>query len=244
MNKSFLILLVLVVFLGAGFGGSFVGGVIYGESRQQAANEAQAPRLGAVGQFPGGGPEGSGRGQVRRGQQGQQAGGQGAGGQGGPAASSPVAEAPAGQGPAEANSPSPVNRPQGPAAAAAASSPGSPPLESTASEARTPSAGTAPGRPGATGRGGLTGTIQGIAGDTLTIATPRGETQVAFAEETVIRQVAEAGREELAEGLTVLVGGPRQDDGSLSAQTIVIIPEDTAGLFSPGGIRGNRARGQ
>ncbi|MYC30597.1 MAG: hypothetical protein F4X65_11010, partial [Chloroflexi bacterium] len=73
MNKSFLILLVLVIFLGAGFGGSFIGGVIYGQSLEDQTEGELSPRLGA-GQFQGGGAE-SGQGQGGQGRRGQ--GGQG-----------------------------------------------------------------------------------------------------------------------------------------------------------------------
>ena len=54
MNKSFLILLVMVVILGAALGGSFVGGVVYG--RSQAANADTLPP-GLDGAFAGGGAE-------------------------------------------------------------------------------------------------------------------------------------------------------------------------------------------
>ena len=82
MNRSFLILLVLVIFLGAGFGGSFVGGVIYGQSLGNETEGELSPRLGAAGQFPGGAGEAAGggqRGQGRRGQAGGVDGAQGSG---------------------------------------------------------------------------------------------------------------------------------------------------------------------
>ena len=82
MSRSFIMLLVLVIFLGAGFGGSFIGGVFYGQTLEDETSEL-SPRLGAAGQFPGGGP-GAGaapgqRGQGRQGQGGGIAGGQTAG---------------------------------------------------------------------------------------------------------------------------------------------------------------------
>ncbi len=55
MNTTFIMLLALVIFLGAGFGGSFVGGVIYGQNLAENAEGELSPRLGAGGQFPGGG---------------------------------------------------------------------------------------------------------------------------------------------------------------------------------------------
>ena len=83
MNTSFIMLLALVIFLGAGFGGSFVGGVIYGQTLQDDESEL-SPRLGAAGQFPGGGQEtanGGQRGQGRPEQGGGFGAAQGAGGQ-------------------------------------------------------------------------------------------------------------------------------------------------------------------
>ena len=61
-------LLALVIFLGAGFGGSFVGGVIYGQSQAENAETELSPRLGAGGQFPGGG-QGANAGQRGQGRQ-------------------------------------------------------------------------------------------------------------------------------------------------------------------------------
>ena len=82
MNRSFIMLLVLVLFLGAGFGGSFIGGVMYGQTLEDETSEL-SPRLGAAGQFPGGGSgEAAGqRGLGRQGQGGGFAGGQAAGDQ-------------------------------------------------------------------------------------------------------------------------------------------------------------------
>ena len=79
MNTTFIMLLALVIFLGAGFGGSFVGGVIYGQNLAENAEDELSPRLGAGGQFPGGG-QGAAAGQ--RGQGGQGRGGSVAAAQG------------------------------------------------------------------------------------------------------------------------------------------------------------------
>ena len=113
MNRSFIMLLVLVIFLGAGFGGSFVGGVIYGQNQAKNAEGELSPSLGVAGQFPGGGQGGNAgqRGQGRQGQgggaaaaQGQRGGFAGGQGQGGLAASRPgggpggAAGAPGGRG--------------------------------------------------------------------------------------------------------------------------------------------------
>ena len=70
-------LLALVVFLGAGFGGSFVGGVIYGQTLQDSESQLSGP-LGAGGQFQGGGQGASGGGQRGQGGPGQAGGFSGA----------------------------------------------------------------------------------------------------------------------------------------------------------------------
>ena len=68
MSKSFLFLLVLVIILGASLGGAFVGGVVLGRNQPEDAGGGLSPRLGAVGQFPGGGQDAGQTGQDRRGQ--------------------------------------------------------------------------------------------------------------------------------------------------------------------------------
>ncbi len=87
MNTTFIMLLALVIFLGAGFGGSFVGGVIYGQNLAENAEGELSPRLGAGGQFPGGGQgQGASTGQRGQGRPGQGEGFAGAQGQGGASA--------------------------------------------------------------------------------------------------------------------------------------------------------------
>ena len=86
MSKSFLFLLVLVIILGASLGGAFVGGVVLGRNQPEDAGGGLSPRLGAAGQFPGGGQDAGQTGQGRRGQRGNSGeagaigGGAGAGG--------------------------------------------------------------------------------------------------------------------------------------------------------------------
>lgn len=99
-------LLALAIFLGAGFGGSFVGGVIYGQNQAENAVDELSPRLGAAGQFPGGGqgPNAGQRGPGRQGQGGVGPAAQGpqggfAGGQGGgPGIAAGATGAPGGRG--------------------------------------------------------------------------------------------------------------------------------------------------
>ena len=230
MNRSFLLLLVLVIFLGAGFGGSFVGGVIYGQSQQDDAEEDRSPRLGAAGQFS----EGSGqRGPSRRSQSGQGGGFRAAPAEG-ETALAPQGDRP---GPTEEADPSATNQ------APTDFTPAAPQEDSSASgeqdAAPSPEGGNRPGG----GRGGAVGTVQGLEDDELSLASVRGEITVTLSDATTIYQVSEAARELLVEGATVRVSGSRDSEGAISAQAVVILPEGTANLFGAAGGSGGRQRG-
>ena len=233
MTKSFLILLVLVLILGVGLGGSFVGGVALGRSQQAESNDSLAPRLGTGDQLRGAGPGANGPGQGRRGQQGNTRNNGEAGGQ---AAAPPdtadentrnAAGRPASAPPVGTDPGSQVSSPDG--------SPGS------TDNADAPEPGSRANSPPG---GGLTGTIQQLDGSALTVTTVQGEAQVTVAGSTTIQQVVPATAEDLNAGETVWVIGQRGDDGTIEAQSIIIIPEGAANLFSAGGRRGAGQRGQ
>ena len=237
MSKSFLFLLVLVIILGASLGGAFVGGVVLGRNQPEDAGGGLSPRLGAAGQFPGGGQDAGQTGQGRRGQRGNsgEAGaiGGGAGAGGGVAVEQVSQEA------------APADTPAG-AAATGNSAPGGSPasLGDSPGNSSGDSSGDA-GSAGPSGRGGLNGTAQRLEGNVLTVVTPQGERQVMLADDTQIQQVTSASLEELSHGATVRVVGQPGDDGVLQARTIIIIPEGAASLFEvgAGARRGNRQRG-
>ena len=243
MNRSFIMLLVLVIFLGAGFGGSFVGGVIYGQNQAENAGDELSPRLGTSGQFPGGGQGANAaqRGQGRQGssggatsaqsQRGGFAGGQGegsttarqGGGPGNVAAGqergtegTPEAQDSAG-GDAENPSPAAVSSERGRAA------------EGTAQANAN--------------RGGAAGTVQGLEGDVLTITTSRGELTAMLSESTRVFQVSETDRESIEAETGVRVVGSRNPEGGIAAQSVIIVPEGAENLFGGGG-PGGRQRGQ
>ena len=92
------------------------------------------------------------------------------------------------------------------------------------------------------GRGGISGTVQGLEGEVLTVSSPRGELAVTLADGTTIYQVNEATRETLTEGVKVRVSGFRNAEGGVSAQAVIILPEGAENLFGTGG-RGGRQRG-
>ena len=60
------------------------------------------------------------------------------------------------------------------------------------------------------GRAGLTGVIQQLDGDTLTINTPKGPLQVAIGEDTTIQKTMEGTPGDLQEGVTVTVVGSEE----------------------------------
>ena len=274
MNRSFIMLLVLVIFLGAGFGGSFVGGVIYGQNQAENAEDELSPRMAAGGQFPGGGQGANAaqRGQGERGQgggapapQGQRGGFAGGQGQGGFAAAreqgSPLSEGRA-RGTEGGPGSQDIGQEQGspqvqeggrsgrdsqadsPAAVQAGA-------EGEATNSSPPAGPAETGRtsertaPAIANRGGTAGTVQGLEGDVLTVTSPRGELAVMLSDDTRVFQVSETGRESLAAEARIRVVGSRNPEGGIAAQSVLIVPEGVDNLFGGGGGGpGARPRGQ
>ena len=259
MNRSFIMLLALAIFLGAGFGGSFVGGVIYGQNQAENAGDELSPRLAAGGQFPGGG-QGANTGQMGQGRQGQagtaaaQGQGAGIGGQGDPAGGGRargtegapearvVGQEPAGPQGQEGARPGLDGQSDSPVAA----------QPDTGGDAANPSPTEAPAdaslaAEGATrglpSRGGAAGRVQGLEGDVLTLASPRGDLAVMLTESTRVFQVSETNREALEAETSVRVIGSRNPEGGIAAQSVVIVPEGVENLFGGGGGPGGRQRG-
>ena len=263
MSKSFLILLVLVIFLGAGFGGSFVGGIIYGQSLDDDTENELSPRLGAAGQIPGGGQGAGQRGQGRRGQG------------GGPASAQAVegeTSAVENSGPGDSPQGSRLELPERTGATGESQTGRSPGGErrnradenetslsettdgtgDAAEEAGEPGLMTgAPtgdtrtetgGRPSG-GRGGLSGTLLALEGNILTVESPRGELPVTLSETTSVYQLVVASRDTLAGGATVRINGSRDSEGSLVAQAVIVLPEGAEGLFGMEGSGGRRRGG-
>jgi hypothetical protein len=69
---------------------------------------------------------------------------------------------------------------------------------------------------------GTAGTITGVDGDTLTVEADDGsETTVATDDDTVVRESVDGSVDDLAEGDNVLVTGESDDDGTITADTVV-----------------------
>ena len=264
MNRSFIMLLVLVIFLGAGFGGSFVGGVIYGQNQAENAVDELSPRLAAGGQFSGGGQgrqEQGGGAPAAQGQRGGFAGGQGQGGfaaargQGSPQSegqarstegSSGAQASGQEQGSLQAQERGRSGRDSQADSPAAVQASAEGDTTNPSPAADSSETGRAPGQTAQANanRGGAAGTVQGLEGDVLTVTSPRGDLAVMLSESTRVFQVSETGRESLAAETTVRVVGSRNPEGGIAAQSVVIVPEGVENLFGSGGGPGGRSRGQ
>ncbi|MBI2917703.1 MAG: hypothetical protein HYY01_06880 [Chloroflexi bacterium] len=101
--------------------------------------------------------------------------------------------------------------------------------------------GSAQGAQGMMGRGGLTGTIEKVEGNTITVNTPQGALQSTVGTETVIQRSVPGTLSDLKAGTRITVMGQRGEDGKVQAQTIMLVPAGTSdspgGTFFPGGQR-------
>lgn len=89
----------------------------------------------------------------------------------------------------------------------------------------------ASGGAAAYGAGGsaVMGTVEKLEGNTLTVSTQGGgTTQVGLAESTVVRKLADAPKDELKQGVRVVVTGQQGTGGAVIASSIQIIPADAA----------------
>lgn len=81
------------------------------------------------------------------------------------------------------------------------------------------------------GAGGLTGTIEGIEGDTITINTAQGPLLATIGADTTIQIFVEGTLTDLENGIQVTVRGQRGEDGTVEATSITVTPEGLGGLF-------------
>ena len=91
---------------------------------------------------------------------------------------------------------------------------------------------------------GLTGTIESVEGDLVSITTAQGTVQARIGDDTTIQRLVTVDAAGLESGLQVTVAGQRAPDGALEADTIFVIPEDGFGsLFGGGGFAGRSGFG-
>ncbi|MBI4200581.1 MAG: hypothetical protein HY535_08945 [Chloroflexi bacterium] len=86
-------------------------------------------------------------------------------------------------------------------------------------------------RTGFMGGGGLTGTVESVQGNTLTVNTPQGPLRAAIGADTTIQKLAKGTLQDLTKGLRVTVVGQRGEDGTLAAQSVLITPEGAGEFF-------------
>lgn len=84
------------------------------------------------------------------------------------------------------------------------------------------------------GQGGLSGTIEKIEGNTITVNTPQGPLQAAVEADTIIQIFAVGTLADLLEGVRVTVFGQRGEDGAVQARSILLVPEGAEGLLDGG----------
>ena len=79
-------------------------------------------------------------------------------------------------------------------------------------------------------RGGVTGIIEKVEGNTLTVDSPQGALQATINDETVVRKFAVGEREDLQAGVRVTVIGQLGEDGVVEARSILITPAGADGF--------------
>ena len=87
---------------------------------------------------------------------------------------------------------------------------------------------------------GLTGTIEGIDGSTVTVNTAQGPLQATVGTDTTIQMFTVGVLEDLLVGVRVTVTGQRGEDGTVQATRILIVPEGENSLFGGGFSFGGR----
>ena len=91
--------------------------------------------------------------------------------------------------------------------------------------------GIVPGGTGFVGRNGLTGDIESVEGNTVTVNTPQGPLQATIGEETVIQRYTESTLDDLAVGMNVTVTTALSEEGTVEAISITVVPEGPVGVF-------------
>lgn len=84
---------------------------------------------------------------------------------------------------------------------------------------------------------GLTGTVEAVESDKITVNTAQGPLEVTIGANTVVQktEIVALTLDDLTEGLRITVGGERNDSGVLEAATIFVVPEGEGGFGGFGG---------
>ena len=226
MTKSFLLFLALFVALGTSIGGSFAGGVAFGRSQDNEASTS-APNLASSGnlgqQLPGGAAQGFSAGDSRPedlAQLRQRV-------QSGYFSLEELAQL------RQRFQSGDVN-PEDLAQLRERTGSGDANPEDLAQN-RQQFEGRFGGGPGAGFGGGVTGTVDTVDGNLVTVDTADGPKIVIIGQETVIQKSTTGTLDDLQQGVRVAVFGSTEDEEGAEARFVVLIPEGAGGPF--GGIR-------
>ena len=83
-------------------------------------------------------------------------------------------------------------------------------------------------------RGGLTGVIEKVDGNIVTIDTSQGPLSATIGVDTTIRRFAEGSPSDLQPGMRVTLVGQPSVDGTVEARSVLLNPEDAYGFFNTG----------
>ena len=89
-------------------------------------------------------------------------------------------------------------------------------------------------------RGGVTGTIERVEGNMVTVETAQGPQTVIIGEDTVIQKSVAGTLEDLKEGVRIAAIGQLEDDPDAGARLIILTPEGTERGFGGGFFGGRR----
>ena len=88
------------------------------------------------------------------------------------------------------------------------------------------------------GQGGLTGVIEKVEGNTVTITTVEGASQATIGVDTIIGQFAQGVPGDLRAGMQITVVGHRGQSGATIARSVLLNPQDAYGFFGRGFLPG------
>ena len=91
------------------------------------------------------------------------------------------------------------------------------------------------------GRGGLTGTVESVQGNTVTVSTPDGLRELTVGPDTAMQKSVAANIDDLAEGARIFAISSAEAGGD--TRSLVIIPEGQEGGFGGGFFSGGRQGG-
>ena len=85
----------------------------------------------------------------------------------------------------------------------------------------------------------LTGDVESIEGNLITVNTPQGPLQATLSDDTDIQLFSEGAPEDLETGQQVIVNGERNEEGVIEATTVIVTPDGNlfGGFPGAGGAR-------